>query len=432
MSAAWLLSRSADVTLFEQDNRLGGHSNTVPAALGDAVIPVDTGFIVYNRETYPNLHALFDHLGVETHATNMSFAISLAGGKFEYAGSDLLGLFAQKRNLARPRFWSMLRDIRRFYAEATGDAADPANSTITLGEYLESKSYGAAFCEDHLLPMAAAIWSAPVDVLRNFPFTAFVRFQQNHGLLQISNRPAWRSVVGGSRIYIDRLMRDFGGHIRVNCGIEHISPQADGVTLCISSRTCEHFDQVIIATHADQALAMLSGPTPDEQHLLGAFEYTRNAAILHCDETYMPCRRAAWASWNYVQRSAQAPASTLTVTYWMNRLQELPTTRNLFVTLNPPHDPREGTVLHRETYEHPVFNHRAMTAQRELWSLQQRRRLWFCGAYFGSGFHEDGLQAGLAVAEAIGGIRRPWNVPDESARIVIGSAPVSPVSQVAA
>jgi len=421
LSAAWLLAKRHEVTLFERDHRIGGHSNTIVLGDGDGRIPVDTGFIVYNEATYPNLTALFEHLGVATHPSEMSFAVSLDEGAVEYSGGNFAGLFAQKRNLIRPRFWSMLSDLLRFYREAPRDLTGLDELNTTLGDYLERRGYGAAFCEDHLLPMAAAIWSAPPATLRDYPAAAFIRFQENHGLLKLRDRPAWRSVSGGSRAYVDKLTRGFQDRMRVKAGVERIRRDGRGVTLALTDGSDAHFDHVVIATHADQALAMLGAPTPAEQRTLGAFRYSRSTAALHTDPSFMPKRRAAWSSWNYLGRSGHGNGSTMTVTYWMNRLQQLGTETPLFVTLNPDREPVEGATLHRETYEHPLFDPPAMAAQRQLWSLQGQLRTWYCGAYFGAGFHEDGLQAGLAVAEALGGVRRPWKVDDESGRICLGS-----------
>lgn len=420
LSAAWLLDKRHQVTVFEGDGRIGGHSNTIEVAEGGRTVPVDTGFIVYNRNTYPNLTALFDHLGVATQASEMSFAVSLDGGRLEYSGKGLASLFAQKRNFFRPRFWSMLRDILRFYREAPADLAALDDLESTLGHYLDARGYSDAFSNDHILPMAAAIWSAPPCALRDFPAAAFVRFQHNHGLLQLSGRPIWRTVTGGSRTYVDKLTHGFRDRIVSGNAVVGIRRDGRGVTLRLADGNEARFDDVVIATHADQALALLEAPTPAEQRLLGAFRYSRSEAVLHCDPSFMPKRRAAWASWNYIGNSDSSHDDNITVTYWMNRLQGLDTARPLFVTLNPERAPDPSTVFHRETYDHPTFDPGAMAAQRHLWSLQGTLGTWYCGAYFGAGFHEDGLQSGLAAAEALGGVRRPWTVPDESGRIWLG------------
>ena len=416
LSAAWLLSQRHRVTLFEADGRPGGHSNTVEVATSGGPVAVDTGFIVYNESAYPNLTAMFAYLGVETTATEMSFAVSLDDGALEYSGTDLRGLFAQPRNLFRPRFWSMLRDLVRFYREAPRDAA--RFGMMPLDAYLDAQGYGRPFRDDHLYPMAAAIWSTPAARVGDYPFEAFVRFCENHQLLKLSNRPLWRTVKGGSARYVEKLTRGFvdGDRLRLNSAAVRIDRDAHGVAIHTENASApERFDHVVMATHADQALKLLPGATPDERRVLGNFGYTRNRAVLHSDPALMPQRKAVWSSWNYA--ADRAKSDGLSVTYWMNRLQHIPDTTPLFLTLNPTQEPRSEHVIRSEIYEHPVFNVAAMQAQDELWSLQGRQRTWFCGAYFGSGFHEDGLQAGLAVAEMLGGVRRPWNVPNESDRV---------------
>ncbi len=424
LSAAWLLSRRHDVTVYEQSERIGGHSNTVLARVGADQIPVDTGFIVFNRQAYPNLSAMFEYLGVPTQTSDMSLAVSLHDGDLEYSGTGLRGLLAQKRNLFRPRFWSMLGDLVKFYRQATRDADLLKDETMSLGDYLRDGGYGAAFRDDHLLPMASAIWSAPPREILSFPVATFIRFHRNHGLLQLARRPAWETVVGGSTVYVQRLIQPFADRIRLDTGVAAVQRIADGVIVTDSRGEPSRYDHVVMATHADQALSALSDPAPDETELLGAFRYSRNLAVLHSDPSFMPRRRAAWSSWNYIGSRDQTANST-GVTYWMNRLQGIPDQTPLFLTLNPPRPPHAGTLYHSEVYHHPIFDAAAISAQRRLWSLQGRGNVWFCGAHFGAGFHEDGLQAGLAVAEQLGGVRRPWNVANESGRIALGRTAVS-------
>ena len=499
MAAAWLLATAHDVTVFEADRRLGGHCNTVSIDAGDGTVAVDTGFIVCNPDTYPNLLALFDHLGVATVPTEMSFAVSIGDGALEYSGGGLHGLFAQPVNLLRPRFWSMLRDLLRFYREAPGDMA---NNTLagdqTLGEYLDAHGYGRAVREDHLYPMAGAIWSTPAGQVATFPARAFVAFCRNHGLLRVTGRPTWRTVSGGSQRYVARLLAPLAGRICAGTPVTAVRRFATGVDVTAGGMTST-FDHVVIGAHADQALAMLTDPDGDESRLLGRIHYGRNETVLHTDPRLMPRRRGVWSSWNYIAPSTDAsgagratgpsraegraardapsptsvglpprdpamgrttsdpppyerreertptstpPSSSPTggkalqivnldrgeyappsVTYWMNRLQRLPTRTNLFVTLNPPFEPHAAHILARMSYEHPILDAEAVAVQPLLWSLQGRRRTWFCGAWFGAGFHEYALQAGLAVAEQLGGVRRPWRVPDESGRIHVGPVP---------
>jgi predicted NAD/FAD-binding protein len=415
LAAAWLLSQRHRVTLYEADGRPGGHSNTVQVTgAGGRPVAVDTGFIVYNESAYPNLTALFAHLGVATQPSEMSFAVSLDDGALEYSGSGLRGLLAQPANLVKPRFWAMLRELVRFYREAPGDAA--RFGLQPLDSYLDARGYGRAFRDDHLYPMAAAIWSTPAARVGDYPTEAFVRFCENHQLLSLGDRPAWRTVTGGSARYVARLIEGIGEPLRLDSAAVDVRRDASGVVVRTEGAAApRRFDQVVIATHADQALRLLPDPSAAETRLLGAFGYSRNRAVLHSDPALMPRRRAVWSSWNYAadRRRAEAPC----VTYWMNRLQGIADDTPLFLTLNPVREPAPGHMLRSEVYEHPVFDPRAMRAQDELWSLQGQRRTWFCGAYFGAGFHEDGLQAGLAVAEALGGVRRPWNVAGESDRI---------------
>ncbi|MEO7056443.1 MAG: FAD-dependent oxidoreductase [Caldimonas sp.] len=418
LAAAWLLSKRHRVTLYEADARLGGHSHTVDVTLSGVPVAVDTGFIVYNEPAYPNLTALFAELGVTTKASEMSFAVSLDDGALEYAGGDLRGLFAQRGNLVNLRFWSMLRDLVRFYRNAPLDAARVG--LMPLDDYLDRHGYGRAFREDHLYPMAAAIWSTPASQIGRYPTETFVRFCENHHLLTLGERPAWRTVAGGSREYVRRLAAALGSQdVRMSSAALEIRRDAGAAVVVTAAGPVRH-DHVVVAAHADQALRLIAEPSADERRLLGAFAYTRNRAVLHSDPALMPHRRAVWSSWNYA--SDRRRPDGLCVTYWMNRLQGIDDALPLFLTLNPIHEPRPGLHHRTEVYEHPLFDTAAIQAQRELWSLQGCRRTWFCGAYFGSGFHEDGLQAGLAVAEAIGGVRRPWSVPAESSRIHLAAA----------
>jgi len=415
LSCAWLLSRRCRVTLYEQAPRLGGHANTVEVDAGRGRFAVDTGFIVYNERTYPNFTALLRHLDVATEPSDMSFAASLDAGGLEYAGTGLAGLFGQARNLVRPRFWSMLRDLRRLYRLAPQDSVLGEPDITSLGEWLDLHGFGTALREDHLIPMAAAIWSSRPDAVLGYPAAAFFRFCDNHGLLRLHDRPDWRTVTGGSQAYVARLAEDLAGDVHLGCGIAAVHRAPDGVTLRDLRGRDFHHDEVVIATHAHQALAMLADADAQEAALLGAFGHTRNLAVLHTDPSFMPKRRSVWASWNFIGGGAETALPC--VTYWMNNLQTLDGQPEIFVTLNPPRPPAPGTILLSQSYDHPLFDCGAMAAQRRLWSLQGVRRTWFCGAWFGAGFHEDGLQAGLAVAEALAGARRPWSVAGESARI---------------
>ncbi len=418
MSAAWLLAKTHEVTVYESAGRIGGHSHTVDVAdRAGRLIPVDTGFIVYNELNYPNLTALFAHLGVATKKAEMDFAVSLDGGALEYGSATPTAIFAQKRNVFSPRFWSMLRDLTRFYREAPADQSLKGEAAQSIGEYLASGGYCSAFLEDHLFPQAAAIWSASVGSIRDYPAAALVRFFENHGLLKIVGRPQWRTVEGGSRAYVEKLTGGFAERIRLDCGAASVRRLADGAVVTDVHGQAKRYDQVLIATHADVALGLLEDPSREERELLGAFHYSRNVAVLHTDVSLMPRRRAAWSSWNYI--GERNDLSGRCVTYWMNRLQGLTSAEPLLLTLNPYTPPDPKTVLRVERYDHPMFDAAAMAAQKRLWSLQGRRSTWFCGAHFGSGFHEDGLQSGLAAAEGMGGVRRPWAVENESGRIFL-------------
>ncbi len=423
LSAAWLLSQRHAVTLYESAAAPGGHSYTVDVPAPAGPTPVDMGFIVYNAENYPNLVALFDHLGVATKMSDMSFGVSMDDGGFEYAGTDLNTLFARRRNLVSPRFWSMLTDLIRFYNTTRVVDVAGLDPGLTLGQFLDQGRYGRAFRDDHLLPQAAAIWSATADAIGDYPAAAFIRFFQNHGLLNIAKRPLWRTVEGGSRAYVARLMAAVGERARLGCAVTSVRRAKDGVWVTDAAGEVQRYDQLVIAAHADQALAMLSDPSPRERELLGAITYTRNLTVMHTDPALMPRRRRAWSAWNYMGLTGADGRPALCVSYWMNRLQGLSPDRDIFVTLNPTTPPAPDTVIRSEVFEHPLFDGPALAAQARLWELQGADRTWFCGAYFGAGFHEDGLQAGLAVAEALGGVRRPWTVANESGRIPLPADP---------
>jgi uncharacterized protein len=411
LSAAWLLSQRHDVHLFEADSRFGGHSNTIDVNEDERKVAIDTGFIVFNAATYPNLVALLDYLDIATTETEMGFSVSMSAGAYEYKGKHLKA-FGNLRTALNPRHWQTLAGILTFFRCAASDA-DQVPETLTLGDYLQNNGYSRAFIERHLLPMAAAVWSSEPSQMLAYPAKAFLRFFQNHALLQFRNRPKWRTVQGGSRTYVDALLAEsplkavhsqqvrrverLGGHVLV-----------DG----------EFFDHAVIGAHADQALSILAAPTPREAEILSTFSYSRNRVVLHRDATLMPKSRRLWSSWNYV---ADDDVSGASVTYWMNSLQSLPTARDYFVSLNPHRAPAPHTVLREFSYEHPIYSTEAMRQQKRVWSLQGENNTWFCGAYFGAGFHEDGLQAGLAVAEQLGGVMRPWTVANQSGRIHIGA-----------
>lgn len=401
IGAAWMLARKHDVTLFEANERLGGHSHTVECDLPEGPVPVDTGFIVYNEPNYPQLSALFRHLAVPTQESNMSFAFAATDIDLEYAGSGLGTLFAQRRNLFRPRFLGMVRDILRFNRAANARLEAGTGHRQSLGELLDELGMGEAFRRYYLLPMSAAIWSCPQDVMLRFPARSFLRFFHNHGLIQLRDRPQWRTVTGGSREYIAR-MRDAIQRIETASPVRSIVRTASGVRLSGDHGELGDFDAVVVATHADQALGMLDGPSTAEQQVLGAFGYQDNAAWLHTDTALMPRRRAVWSSWNHLTTRRADGYDPVSVTYWMNRLQNLATDTDVLVSLNPLEAPDPAHVIHRQTYAHPVFDQAAMTAQIDLPSIQGTDRIWYCGSYHGYGFHEDAFASAVRVAEQLG------------------------------
>ncbi len=407
LGAAWALNQHHEITLFESEGYLGGHANTVEVADERRQVPVDTGFIVYNEQTYPKLTRLFAELDVPTEDSDMSFSVSLGQGSFEYKG-DLPGLLAQPSNLARPRFWRMLRDLARFYREAPRLLTQEAESEVSLAAFLEAGGYSDDFVNDHLLPMGAAIWSTSLADMRSFPARTFVQFCQNHGLLLYTDRPQWKTVTGGSREYVRRISRSFRNRVRLNQAVIACRRTPMGVFVTTECGGEERFDQLVLACHSDQALRILGqDATHHEAETLAAIGYEDNLAVLHQDSDLMPRRRGAWASWNYIGGDVEEEGRKVSVTYWMNRLQNLKTAAPLLLSLNPIHRPRPDKVLASYTYAHPQFDQAALEAQAAMYRIQGQRQTWFCGAYCGYGFHEDGLEAGFKVAAELGA-PVPW------------------------
>lgn len=403
LGAAWALHEKHDVTIFEADSRVGGHSNTVEVATREGVTSVDTGFIVYNEVTYPHLTRLFDHLGVATEASDMSFSYSLDRRR-EYAAS-VKGVLAQPSNLMSTRFRRMLRDIDRFRRIGTSLKARPDES---IGDLLARYGFSGGFLEDYLYPMTGAIWSAGEDEISAYPASSILRFLGNHGLIEIVGRPRWRTVTGGSRSYVEKLTSGFADRVRLRSPVTRLERSTEQVIVRTSGDRLS-FDQVILATHSDQAVTLL-GPeaTSDERALLSAIPYQENVAVLHSDPRLMPHRRAVWSSWNAMASSAISTRPVASVTYWMNRLQNLSTDVPMFVSLNPLDEPRADLVHASFSYAHPQFNDRAIEAQQGIARIQGQNRTWYAGAYLGYGFHEDGLQSGLNVAAALGA-PAPWH-----------------------
>lgn len=416
LACAWLLSRQYAVTLFEAADYLGGHTHTVDIALDGQEAAVDTGFLVFNERTYPNLCALFSLLGVESTASEMSFAVSLQNPALEWSGTNLATLFGQKRNLLRPDFWRMLRDILRFNRESQDWLQANGDSTCSLRDFLQQHGYCAAFADWYLLPMAAAIWSCPTGQMLDYPLATFVRFCSNHGLLQISDRPLWRTVLGGGRQYVQKIVALLPD-IRLNTAVRSVQPlngrRGIGVLSTHKAQnSLEVFDQVVFACHSDQALQLLGDTaTASQRRLLGAIAYQPNRAVLHTDTRLLPRRPALWSAWNYLASSPAADKpQAVCVSYLLNRLQPLPFALDrhaVMVTLNPITEPDERHVLAEFDYAHPVFDQAAIAAQGALATIQGEHSLWFCGAWGGYGFHEDGLKSALRVANALG-VAAPW------------------------
>ncbi|MBO6719693.1 MAG: FAD-dependent oxidoreductase [Rhizobiaceae bacterium] len=401
-SAAWALSPTADVTLYEAGERPGGHTATVDIDYDGVPIAVDTGFIVYNEHNYPELTALFSALGVETIESNMGFSVSLDGGKLEWSGQSIASIFAQAKNLVSPSFLRMLREIMRFNAICVTDRESGLLDERTIGEYLDHRRFSPEFRDNYLIPMAAAIWSTPKIGMLEYPADSFVSFFENHRLIHWE-RPVWRTVKGGARNYLDKLLAPVAD-IRTGSPVRTVIRDAFGVTVWADGTAPERFDEVVIAAHSDQALALLGDASQEEKAVLSAVPYRPNRVVLHRDPKLMPKRGRAWSAWNYLRSSDNDDVS---VTYWMNRLQGIDPAHPLFVTLNPATEPGEDTIFGEWSYDHPQFNAAALAAQERLPDIQGIRRTWFAGAWTGHGFHEDGLRSGLDAAEALGA-RVPW------------------------
>lgn len=413
-SAAWALSRTHDVTIYEERNRPGGHSATVDIDHTGRRISVDTGFIVYNEQNYPLLTKLFDHLDVATERSQMSFSVSLDSGKLEWCGTKLKGIFAQRRNLFSPGFLRMLCDIFVFNERARKDLQSGALCGLTLNDYLSKRGFSKRLKDDYLVPMTSAIWSTPSTKMLEFPAESLIRFMKNHSLIQ-KQRPKWRTVSGGSREYVKKLVADTRADWRIGRSVKSLTRSDIGVTITDHLGNTDTFDHVVLATHSDQSLAMISDASPLERELLGSVRYTKNDVWLHRDTNQMPKRRNAWAAWNYLGGRNSEDERDVSVTYWMNKLQNIDENHPIFVTLNPLKAPDPALTFDRFSYSHPLFDKAAIDAQERLSEIQGKNRLWFCGAWCGYGFHEDGLKSGLDVANALGGII-PW---EENAETVV-------------
>jgi len=403
LTAAYILQRQHRVTLFEKNDYAGGHTHTVVLSDGpDNGTPVDTGFIVMNHRNYPLLTRLFEKLDVPLRDSEMSFSYwdELTG--LQYSGGGLNGLFAQRSNLLRPAFLRMVREMFRFFRNAEFDLAAGGLRECTLGDYLRRGRYSEMFVRHHLIPMAAAIWSAPDDKMMEFPAESFLQFFRNHGLLTVNERPQWRTVVGGSHNYVRRMLADFKVDVRLSMPIVSVRRFDDRVALGTSAGPAGEFDGVVIAAHADEALGMLADPSDSERRVLGAWVYQANDTVLHTDRAVMPPLRRIWSSWNYTRERESGPAGSVDLSYYMNRLQGLTTQRPLFVTLNRRQYLAPDSVIARMTYHHPTYSRAALAAQRELPALNGTRRTWFCGSYFGYGFHEDAVRSAVELVKHFG------------------------------
>ncbi|WP_370258788.1 NAD(P)/FAD-dependent oxidoreductase [Marinobacter nauticus] len=401
LTAAWLLADEHDVHLFEAGDYAGGHTNTEQVEVGGRTWPVNTGFIVFNDWTYPNFIKLMDRLGVASEVSNMSFSVDCHASGLQYNGTSLNTLFAQRRNLFNLNFLKMIREILRFNKETRADlAAGTIPDGETLGEYLNRNGYSRYFRNYYIVPMGAAIWSAPEIVLEQFPIRFFLQFFNNHGMLSVDDRPTWRVISGGSATYVDRMMERLGEQTHLNSPVTSVKRDADGVTLVANGQ--EHrFDQVIFGCHSDQALAMLEDATDDERSILGAITYQKNDVVLHTDASVLPSNRLAWAAWNYmIPEHSTQPVS---VTYNMNVLQNFDDAPETFcVTLNRSRGINPEKVIKRFEYDHPVFTLDAVAAQERYDDIGNRNRTHFCGAYWFNGFHEDGVRSALRVTRAFG------------------------------
>jgi len=411
LAAAWLMRKHADVRVYERNAYVGGHTNTIQVPGGPAV---DTGFIVFNERNYPELTAMLRHLKVGTQTSDMSFSASIGGGRVEYAGDNLNTLFAQRWNLLDRAHWRMLLDIMRFNRDAKRALRSGLGAELTLGEFILRGRYGDELSRRYLLPMAGAIWSCPVGAMLQFPAASFLKFFENHGLLDLMDRPRWRTVTGGSRQYVEKLLEGLGGRVQTGLPATRVRRAADGVWVRDAAGAELRYDRLVMAAHGDETLALLADPSPEERAILSAFRYQDNRAVLHTDTALMPKRRNVWASWNYLAEDRQGDAARLSVTYWMNRLQNLPGKQQYFVSLNPIREADPKSVIYETLYQHPVFTREAMQAQERLPAIQGRDRIWFCGAWCGYGFHEDGLRSAVGVASSMG-YPIPWHAADPDA-----------------
>ncbi len=406
MAAAWLLNKHADITVYEKNDYIGGHTNTQIADYNGVKIPVDTGFIVYNKVNYPNLIQLFKILGIEEKKSVMSFSVSVDDGRIEYSSLGPKGVFAQPANLFDPYFMKMLLEIVYFNIKARS-ILNTNEEDMPLGDFLKKLGLSDYFMRHYILPMGGAIWSCPLSTMLSYPARTFVAFFENHKLLSINPPIQWYTVPGGSIEYIKRITEPYKDKIRLNSKVHKITRQNNKAVVELENGSKDEFDHVIMATHGDQALWAIKDASPQEKEILGSFRYQRNIVVLHRDESMMPKRKSAWASWNYMGKGDVMKGASISLTYWMNMLQSIDKKYPLFTTMNPIKEIPQELVFSKVEYEHPIFDFPAIKAQEKIESIQGKNNLWFCGAYQRFGFHEDGLFSALKVVNAIG-VKAPW------------------------
>ena len=390
LSAAYHFSKNHKVDLFEQDDHFGGHSLTYDIIEEDKVVPVDLGFIVFNEQTYPNLISFFRELEVPFEKSNMSFSVSVKDSNVEYGGSGLNAIFANKKNLLNLKFLKMINEIISFYKKAPS-LLNHNLSEETLGNYLEKSKLSKYFIEYHIIPMVAAIWSMPFEKAKDMPLKLFLNFFINHGLFKLKNRPQWYTVTNRSRAYVNKVLEKISGEVFKNYKVSKILRSENNVRISIGNEYLD-YDHVILASHADQSLKILEEPTSEEDKILKRFSYVSNKAYLHIDENLMPLRKSAWSSWNSITKDNRT-----CITYWLNKLQNLKTSKNYFLTLNPVEQINNNKILKKIDFTHPYFNKENVKLQKDLHKLQGKKRTWFCGSYFGYGFHEDGLKSSIEL-----------------------------------
>ena len=403
LGAAYLLHKHYDITIYEKNNYIGGHSRTIDIKIDNKIIPVDTGFIVFNKRNYPNLTKLFEHLSVPIVKSNMSFGVSINNGLLEYGTSNIGSIFSQKKNIFNYKFWLMLFDILKFNLRAKKFL----HSKITLQECLKQLGVSEWFINYYLLAMGASIWSTPASKMLNFPAQSFLRFFDNHGLLTITDQPQWYTVKNGSKEYVSRLIKLFNRKIQTNNGIKKIIRKKDFIELVDSKGNKAKYDQVIFACHSDQILNILATPTKEEKNILSKIKYQKNKAILHEDLKFMPKNKKSWASWVYLANKSEKNPNSISLSYWMNNLQLLNTRKNILATINPEHFPNKTKIFDKHIFEHPIFNQQAINTQDKIDDIQGKDRIWYAGAWQKYGFHEDGFTSAIKIAKKLGA-DVPW------------------------